>query len=499
MKLSFCTHQSFVRCAKWQRPSLIVGAILWGWVSLFQGCSLDVPYENRYADPNAIVDAQSARELLATAYTNLPLEHFTFSVLSDDFRPTYKLRSNPSLQKLASFDADELTTLGNDLWARYYSTIAVANTVQERVDSLPKSQELQDIALESQRIKAYAYFQLLRAFAPIPTSASDSAGIIFKERLQMTASPRLSVGESIDSIRHILEHSTPLASFSAPNLANTSATSRQQHWFTPLAAAYLRAELELYAGDYAAAERWARLVITQKVGTASLQREVYQQLWQGNQCEARIFAPYINRYFYTEIVYDRQTGDCFTVNPTVLSRFGQTDLRRNASVFDKKLPDSPLGQMKNCFGKYNAVNWSRTNGGNSGETHYVSLYRTAGAYFILAEALAHQGKSTEAIATMNDYLGQREATLLASNLEGDALLSAILQEKQLEFLGEGERFFDLKRYRQTLLRNWTKGLSHKALISPNDYRWNLPIPKGEYLYNDRASQNFGWPRLRLGE
>ena len=78
-------------------------------------------------------------------------------------------------------------------------------------------------------------------------------------------------------------------------------------------------------------------------------------------------------------------------------------------------------------------------------------------------------------------------------------MSAILQEKQLEFLGEGERFFDLKRYRQTLLRNWTKGLSHKALISPNDYRWNLPIPKGEYLYNVRASQNFGWPRLRLGE
>ena len=45
-------------------------------------------------------------------------------------------------------------------------------------------------------------------------------------------------------------------------------------------------------------------------------------------------------------------------------------------------------------------------------------------------------------------LGQREATLLVSNLEGDALLSAILQEKQLEFLGEGERFFRFERYRQ---------------------------------------------------
>ena len=101
-------------------------------------------------------------------------------------------------------------------------------------------------------------------------------------------------------------------------------------------------------------------MIKQKGGTFSLSPEVYQQLWQGNLCSARIFAPYINRYFYTEIVYDRQTGDCFTVNPAVLSRFGQTDLRRDVTAFDKKLPESPLKQMNHCLGKYNAVNWSRT-------------------------------------------------------------------------------------------------------------------------------------------
>ena len=499
MKFYFGSQQFGVRCTKSQRPSLIVGTVLLGLFLSFQGCSLDVPYENRYADPNAVVNAQTARELLATAYANLPLEHFTWSVLSDDFRPTYKLRSSPSLQKLTSFDADELTTLANDLWARYYSSIAVANAVAERIDSLPNSTELQSIALESQRVKAYAYFQLLRAFAPIPSVASDSAGIIFKDHLQMSAFPRLSVGESIDSIRNILERSTPFASFSAPNKTEVSSTNNEQHWFTSIAAAYLRAELELYAGDFAEAERWARLVIEQKGGTFSLSPEVYQQLWQGNLCSARIFAPYINRYFYTEIVYDRQTGDCFTVNPAVLSRFGQTDLRRDVTAFDKKLPESPLKQMNHCLGKYNAVNWSRTNGGASGETHYVSLYRTAGAYFILAEALAHQGKAAEAIAVMNDYLSQRKATLLATNLDGDSLLSAILQEKQQEFLGEGERFFDIKRYRHTLLSHWNEGQSNKQRVSANDYRWNLPIPKGEYLYNDRATQNFGWPRLRLGE
>ena len=261
MKFYFGSQQFGVRCTKSQRPSLIVGTVLLGLSLSFHGCTLDVPYENRYADPNAVVNAQTARELLATAYANLPLEHFTWSVLSDDFRPTYKLRSSPSLQKLASFDADELTNLANDLWARYYSSIAVANAVAERIDSLPNSTELQSIALESQRIKAYAYFQLLRAFAPIPSVASDSAGIIFKDHLQMSASPRLSVGESIDSIRNILERSTPFASFSAQNNTEVSSTNNEQHWFTSIAAAYLRAELELYAGDYAAAERWARLVI----------------------------------------------------------------------------------------------------------------------------------------------------------------------------------------------------------------------------------------------
>ena len=129
MKFYFGSQSFGVRCTKSQRPSLIVGTVLLGLFLSFQGCSLDVPYENRYADPNAVVNAQTARELLATAYANLPLEHFTWSVLSDDFRPTYKLRSSPSLQKLASFDADELTNLANDLWARYYSSIAVANAV----------------------------------------------------------------------------------------------------------------------------------------------------------------------------------------------------------------------------------------------------------------------------------------------------------------------------------------------------------------------------------
>lgn len=495
-------------------------------VGLWQGCSLDVPYENRYADPNAVTDAQSGRELLATAYAQLPLPLFENSVLSDDFRPSYKLRSNPSLQKFSAFNAEELENLANDLWARYYQVVAVSNAVEERADSLPQNAALRGLSIEAQRLKAYAYFQLLRTFAPTPEEAPDSAGIIFKDRLQMAALPRLTVRESVDSLRRMLEHTTSLSQFVAPQheasspvAFNNSAISAadvpaddQVEWFSATAAAYLRAELELYAGNYSAAETWAKAVLQKKGEASTLSKQVYHQLWQGNTCAERIFAPYINRYFYTDVVFDRQTGDVFTVNPAVVARYAATDVRKAVTCFDKSLPDSPLKSMKNCLGKYNAANWVRGGGtslnasagfraafsGNV-ETHFVNVYRTSGIYFILAEALAQQGKNAEAITVVNAYLSARGATLLSESLEGDALLRRILDEKQQEFVGEGERFFDLKRHRRRLLRNWTDGQTGKNGVKADDYRWNLPIPKGEYLYNERATQNNGWTRLKLGE
>ena len=86
--------------------------------------------------------------------------------------------------------------------------------------------------------------------------------------------------------------------------------------------------------------------------------------------------------------------------------------------------------------------------------------------------------------------------MLDASLSGAPLLKAILQEKSKEFAGEGERYFDLKRYRKSLLSDWNLSATMKNKpIKPDDYRWLFPIPKGEYLYNENISQNAGWTKV----
>lgn len=63
-------------------------------------CSLDIPYENQFSDPDAITTPHTARELLATAYNSLPNPDFELAVLGDDFVPTYLINRNANLNNL---------------------------------------------------------------------------------------------------------------------------------------------------------------------------------------------------------------------------------------------------------------------------------------------------------------------------------------------------------------------------------------------------------------
>ena len=63
-------------------------------------CSLNIPYENQYSDPDAITTVTAARELLASAYDAIPKPEFSLSVLSDDFQPTFLINLKADLHNL---------------------------------------------------------------------------------------------------------------------------------------------------------------------------------------------------------------------------------------------------------------------------------------------------------------------------------------------------------------------------------------------------------------
>ena len=448
-------------------------------------CSLDIPYENQFSDPDAITTPHTARELLATAYNSLPNPDFELAVLGDDFVPTYLINRNANLNNLYKWQPQPIEDLSLSLWKDYYATIAIVNAVLERVDGISVTTEreklqLQCIISEGKILKAYCYFNLLRLFAPDYGDGAEKDGIIFKDQFKLGFLKRSSIEECVKAIRTMLTEATEVDNNPA-----------EIYWFSQISGYYLWAMLELYSRNYDQAIIYAGKVMEAKGGYDVLGESVYSKFWGNEACAERIFSLFTTNSYYKDINYDRNKGDHLTLNSALLNLYSEGDIRYERTVYPLEMAGETGGVViANCLGKYNKMNWEKK------EIQYIHKFRVAGACFILAEAYCKDGKEhdAQAIEVMNNYLAQRRATLVDTQLTGDQLLKAILQEKWKEFAGEGERYFDLKRYRKSILTGWNSNMKDKR-VEKDDYRWTFPIPKAEYLYNENVSQNEGWTKI----
>lgn len=437
----------------------------------FLGGCLDIKLDNQFT---TISTVDMARELLASAYNSLPRYQVEFAVLSDDFKPTAYSSAYAELDNLYNWQDNAIDNLSSQLWTDYYMTIAYLNTLLTRLDEVELTEdgdavELDKVRSEAQALKAYCYFDLLRIYAPRYAEENlDRDGIILKNRLELDFLPRSSMRDCISEIDGLLT--------AAASVENTGTSV---YYFGSDAVAALRAEFELYRENYeaavtsglpllnGAAERW----------TAT----DYDNLWTANESRERIFAPYIFDSFYIDLNYDRERGDYFCLSDEVTYEEG--DMRKTWCEYT----DTPMTGVR-CFGKYNRMYYENT------EVRYINTLRYSGVCFTVAEAYARDNQPDEAVALMNEYLGARGCTLMDENLSGDNLVNAILAEKQKEFVGEGTRYFDLKRTGVPVVRYNESG-SAAMTISVDDYRHLFPIPQSEYRYNDNITaehQNPGW-------
>lgn len=458
--------------------NILIGAT----VLLASGCSLEVDYENQFSDPDAITTPTSARELLATAYSNLPNLEYDLSVLSDDFTPTYWANTTPTAGNAYRWQPQSLQDVSATAWPQYYSVIVNINAVLERLKNIPVDTDedlvlVNEIEAEAKTLKAYCYFQLLRLYGPDYADNADADAIVLKDVVEMQSLPRSSVRQSIEEIRRLLTEA----------IAVESRTMTSTNWLSANAARYLAAEVELYSANYSKAAEYAGAVID-NIGMDALSADVYEDLWSDSECRERIFTYgdlNTSESFYLSIVYDKDMGDYFAVNSTLADSYDEGDCRKEWSIYP--VSTSALGYQP-YLGKYNAMRKQQKT------ISMITKQRLAGAVFILAQAYALGGKESDAVALINDYLELRGASKIDTSLRGDALMLTILTEKQKEFVGEGERFFDLKHYRRSVLSNWTASQPVDRRIAADDYRWNWPIPRDEYIYNENMSQNDGWPK-----
>lgn len=446
-------------------------------VLLLSGC-LDIKLEDQYSDPDAISTTSAARELLASAYNSLPRYQMEFSILSDDFVPTNLSGKYAELQNLYSWKEKDMEDLSDNVWSGYYMTIAVVNTLLPRLDNVKPKDE--DDALEKERIrseamalKALCYFDLLRLYAPAYSKANASSeGIILQHRLELDFLPRSTVADCVTEIEKLLTE--------ALKVDNDAA---EVFYLSTSAVKALQAEFELYRGNYGAAVSAGLGLLTD--AEARWTKADYQNLWADNASADRLFAPYIFDSFYTDLCYDKNSGDYFVLNPDI--GYADTDVRKDWATYQINMNGGQVATL----GKYNRMYYENAT------VRYVNTLRYSGVCFTVAEAYARDQKPSLAIETVNRLLKAYGAEPMDENLKDDALIEAILSEKQKEFVGEGCRLFDLKRLGKPLKRMTNFGAGTSAVIQPDDYRWLFPIPASEYKYNDKITQNNpGWPFIK---
>jgi starch-binding outer membrane protein, SusD/RagB family len=141
----------------------------------------------------------------------------------------------------------------------------------------------------------------------------------------------------------------------------------------------------------------------------------------------------------------------------------------------------------------------------------VSHYRYAETLLMAAEAKAHLGDNTNAIALVNQVRARArrgatgtdnraEPKNLTDQLSGHALIDEILLERSRELAHEGgKRWIDIVRHDSEHQGYWTEALRHdpqSMSIAPNTpeqlFKKRLPVPQREIDLNDALTQNPGY-------
>ena len=149
----------------------------------------------------------------------------------------------------------------------------------------------------------------------------------------------------------------------------------------------------------------------------------------------------------------------------------------------------PANQSKLYIQKYTYSSFSDVEIVPESEIN-VRAFRYANVLLYLAEAYLEKGNVTEAISYINKIRQRANLKLLNSNLSKKDVMTDLIKQRAIEFFGEGERFYDLRRW----------GLLEQEIKNSTDVRASnfsmkyayLPIPSKEIQTNPLCTQTEGW-------
>ncbi len=371
------------------------------------------------------------------------------------------------------------------LYNKMYDVVSMANLIIN--SELPETDNVKGIKAQAYTARGLAFYYLATYYAANPTSGvNQEYGIAIHtgEYDPNAYYARKTVAETYAQIIADLENGITPYNEVTDNKGYLSATAAR----LMLAKAYLTRGAE---GDYDKAIQFADDAINLSQNSTLISKDQLMDYFAGS----------------TSATTKDQAETVFEINMSVVENPGVN--RALGSFFD---PNGKKGYLmfrdalvqsyqdgdarKALFSQENADRGDAPNGhfllknrqviDGVSYTGNVRVLRLTEAKFIKWEAMAKSGKGAEALQQLNEFATERGG----STYTGDAL-TAILEEKRKEFVGEGQRFIDLKRNNL----GFEKGTNITGYVSsvPADSKFFVfPIPSSSINLNKLITQYPGW-------
>ena len=476
-------------------------------VLLATSCDLDKKPQNVIDDQSAIQSIEDALKMRNYLYIRLRGMStgsyvYTGELMSDLFHATIGYGNRGGIYYKWQWTASDGVAEG--VWAGCYTTTANANFLLAEIAKLDQTnmsdadkRMIKLIEGECAFMKANAMFYLVQLFAEPYTKNPDALGVMLVDKYNPTSDQSQYPGRS--TVAETYKFIEDNLSIAASNLSTVTGTVASEY-LTIDAVSALQARVALYKGDYETAAAKASALVDG--GTYKLVEDAdsFEELWtndSGEECIMQLYADYTLESLPSSMAYNYSgiSNASGTVSPDyipenwVLDLYADSDLRTSWYEGWKLTFQSITGNayILNKFPGNPDLNAPGAK--DSNWINKIKPFRIAEQYLIAAEAYAMLGNDEKALEYYNGLRSKRIPGYAEELMIGDALKEAIKEERVRELIGEGFRFYDLKRYGKGISRG--DGQNDDILINANDtqtelfsaeadnFRWLWPIPQAE--------------------
>ncbi|MBO5251295.1 MAG: RagB/SusD family nutrient uptake outer membrane protein [Bacteroidaceae bacterium] len=378
---------------------------------------------------------------------------YTADLQSDLFNATVSYSNRGGDMHRWDFEASQYDI--EDIWQYNYVTINNCNNILSHIDAITGEDEEETATLnmikgEAYLMRAICYHTLATRFTKDyePASASSTLGLPLMTAPDPNSKPsRSTLAETYQLIKEDINNARTYLK---------TAGEANAIYFTVDVINALEARVDLYMHNYASAVNLAKGLIANYPLDADV--DALSSMWLNDESSEviyRTFQSVDERANSTGIYLQYSTATesfspDFVPSQWVYDLYEDGDIRKEVFYRKDKITCLEVTTedvyMLNKYPGNPALKKSEYE-----YYHMAKIFRSAEAYLIAAEASYMNNDETNALSYLNDLRTQRGASEVSAS--GATLLQEIKNEWIREFVGEGQRMNDLKRWHDGMQRS----------------------------------------------